>query len=65
MASKGANLEVVNARLNDHLTECASRYLETRQAIDGLRTTIQRATLATLAALFWIIYEILHAKGVL
>lgn len=62
---KGVSLDVVNARLNDHLTECANRYQETRAAINDLRTTILRAAAATLAALFWIIYEILHAKGVL
>lgn len=62
---KGVSLDVVNARLNDHLNECADRYKETREAIRDLRTTILRAAAATLAALFWIIYEILHAKGVL
>lgn len=62
---KGVSLDVVNARLNDHLQECANRYQETRKSIDDLRKTILRAAAATLAALFYIIYEILHAKGIL
>lgn len=56
-------VDVINARLNDHLAECSARYLETRKSIDGLRSIITKGGWGLIGGMAYIIYQILHAKG--
>lgn len=72
MASKKPNpnedfsreqLAVIVSQFADHVKECGQIRIELKTAISDLNKIIYRGGIVCLCALFYIVYEILHAKG--